>query len=557
MVVTQITIKDLLMQSTGKYQNNPAFQIKRDLPAGRQGEKYVIYSFADVKSYTTGLIRHLIGLGIKKGDKIAVLAENRPEWAMSYLAIAAMGAVVVPLDALGTETELKGIIAHSEAKALITSDKFYEMMENTPTIKFIISMDRDFDQFKQKECEEFGYEVNADDIAAIVYTSGTTGIPKGVMLTHGNIMSNVVAICGLEKILATDKALSVLPIHHTLETTAGFLSPFYVGATVTHAESLKSFKLLNNMVETKTTVLVGVPMLYQLFYDGIMRGVEEKGRLFTILFKTMLFISRSVKIFLRINIGRILFGTIHRKFGGHFRFWVSGGAAIDPDLIRNFDLMGFTILQGYGLTESSPVISAESLSVKRIGSVGNPIPAVQVKLVDGEILASGPNIMLGYFKMKEETDKVLKDGWLYTGDIGRIDKDGYLYITGRIKDVIITSSGLNVYPDEVEFELNKTPYIKESCVIGKKVGSGVKKGSEEVFAVVAPNMEYFEKMGFSTDENSVFSAVWGAIEKLNNKLAQYKRISGLEVRYTDFPKTSTRKIKRFEVRKEMEELWKK
>jgi long-chain acyl-CoA synthetase len=217
--------------------------------------------------------------------------------------------------------------------------------------------------------------------------------------------------------------------------------------------------------------------------------------------------------------------------------------------------MGMTIIQGYGLTESSPVISANDLSHNKYGSVGRPIPGVCVKIVNEEIVASGPNIMQGYFKMPEETEKVLREGWLYTGDVGYLDKDGYLYITGRIKDVIISSSGLNVYPDEIEFELNKIPYIKESCVIGRKVRAGIKKGSEEVFAVVSPNIEYFEKMGLSIDDNAVFNAIHETIGKLNDKLPMHKRISGMEVRNTDFPKTSTKKIKRFVVRKEMEKLW--
>jgi long-chain acyl-CoA synthetase len=219
--------------------------------------------------------------------------------------------------------------------------------------------------------------------------------------------------------------------------------------------------------------------------------------------------------------------------------------------------MGFIIIQGYGLTESSPIITANNLHANRYGSAGQAVPGVTVKIVNKEIVASGPNIMSGYYKMQEETDKVLKDGWLYTGDVGHLDKDGYLYITGRIKDVIISSSGLNVYPDEIEFELHKIPYIQDSCVIGRKALSGVKKGSEEVFAVVAPNMEYFEKMGLSKDNAAVNAAIQESVEKLNDKLPMYKRIAGIYVRGSEFPRTSTKKVKRFVVRKEMDEIWRK
>jgi long-chain acyl-CoA synthetase len=541
--VEYITLKDLLIQSAQKFRDNLAFQIKID-------GKYVGWTYKDVAGYAAGLIAHLKGMGVQKGDKVAILSENRPEWSISYLAVTSMGAVAVPLDALGTEYDLKGIIEHSESKGIIVSDKFAILIKDAPNLKFILSMDKDFTALRSSASEDYGYNVDLNDIAAIVYTSGTTGIPKGVMLSHKNIMSNVITGSALFDIGPDDMMLSVLPIHHTFETVAGFLAPFYCGARITYAESLKSFKLIQNMNETKTTILIGVPMLYQLFYDGIIREVEEKGAAFVTVFNILLMVSRISKYLFRKNIGKLLFGEVHKKLGGHFRFWVSGGAAIDPDLLKKFDLIGFTIIQGYGLTESSPVISACTLSQNKFGSVGRPIPGVTVKLVNGEIVAKGPNIMQGYFKMPEETAKVIKDGWLYTGDIGRIDKDGYLYITGRSKDVIVTSAGLNVYPDEIEFELNKIHFIKESCVIGRK-----KRGTEEVFAVASPNIEYFEKMGLSMEENSIYNAIYETVEKLNERLPLHKRISGIEVRFSEFPKTSTRKIKRFAVRKEMEKIW--
>ena len=544
-----LTLKDLLRNNSQKFGDSLAYQIKIN-------DAYVKHTYSEVGQTARGLISKLKGLGIKKGDKVAILSENRPEWPISYLAVTGMGAVAVPLDSLGTEYDIKGIIAHSEAKGVIVSDKFLPLIKDASNLGFTISMDKDFDSLKGSASNDLGYDVHKDDLAAIVYTSGTTGIPKGVMLTHNNIVTNFVTGAALFEIGPTDMALSVLPIHHTFETIAGFLAMFYCGARVTYAESLKSFKLIQNMVETGTTILIGVPMLYQLFYDGIMREVEEKGPAFNFIFNVLFALSRISRTLFKANIGGLLFRQVHQKLGGHFRFWVSGGAAIDPELLDNFDLMGLTIIQGYGLTESSPVISANDLSHNKYGSVGRPIPGVCIKIGEnGEILATGPNIMQGYFKMPEESKKVLKDDWLYTGDVGRIDKDGYLYITGRIKDVIITSSGLNVYPDEIEFELNKVPYIKESCVIGRKMTSGIKKGSEEVFAVVSPNIEYFEKLGLSIEENSVFTAISEAVDKLNERLSMYKRISGIEVRTTDFPKTSTRKIKRFEVRKEMEALW--
>lgn len=540
------TLKDLLLNSTTKYSEIVALQIRGD-----QG--YKKYTYKDVRRLAGGLISYLRSLGINKGDRVILLSENRPEWVIAYLSIVGMGSIVVPLDSLGTEYDLKGVIKHSESKAIITSLKFLDMMKDTG-LK-MLSMENEFEGVASHGGEDFGFDVGPDDIASIVYTSGTTGIPKGVMLSHGNLMSNMARTMELFDIGPTDRLLSVLPIHHTLETAA-FLAPFYCGAGIIYAESLKSFKLLANMQDVHPTILVGVPMMFQLFYDGIMREVDEKSIIVRILFKIMFLVSKLFKNLLRINIGKALFGTVHKKFGGSFRFFISGGAAISVELLRNFDYLGFKIIQGYGLTESSPIIAANSFTDNKFGSVGRPIPGVKVKIVNGEIVATGPNIMKGYFKMKEETDKVLRDGWLYTGDVGFIDSLGYLYITGRYKDVIIASNGVNVYPDEIEFELNKAPYIKESCVIGRKIAQGIKKGSEEVFAVVIPNIEYFTKLGLSMNEDAVHSAVAEVIEKFNDRSSLYKRISAFSIRNTDFPKTSTKKIKRFAVKKEMEEIWK-
>ena len=297
-------------------------------------------------------------MGIGKNDKVAILSENRPQWPMAYFAVTAMGAVAVPLDSLGSASDMQGIIKHSESKVAIFSDKFIDFSKGTG-LK-LISMDRDFEAAKQKASDDLGFEVGEDDVASIVYTSGTTGIPKGVMLSHRNLISNMMNAVSLFDIGPTDRLLSVLPLHHTLETM-GMLAPFYCGASVTYAESLKSFKLLQNMADVKPTILIGVPMMFQLFYDGIMREVEREASCGQDIFKIMLFVSRWLKKIFKVNVSSKLFGTVQNKFGGAFRFWVSGGAAISKELLLNFDDLGFTIIQGYGLTESSPVISANSL----------------------------------------------------------------------------------------------------------------------------------------------------------------------------------------------------
>jgi len=284
-----------------------------------------------------------------------------------------------------------------------------------------------------------------------------------------------------------------------------------------------------------------------------MRNVEEQGK--TKLFSLLFAVARFGRDIIGINIGRKLFAVIHKKFGGKIRFFVSGGAAIDPELIHAFDLMGFPLIQGYGLSESAPVLTACTLRDNVIGSVGKPIPGVQVKIAGddpvGEILGYGPNIMKGYYKRKDLTDKVLINGWLWTGDIGYLDETGHLFITGRSKDVIVTGSGVNVYPEELEFSLKKVPAFKEVCVLGEKAKEGVRRGTEQVVAVIHPNYELFEKQGKKADAAFIQRAIEAEVIKFNASVAEFKRIARFIVRPAEFPKTRLLKIKRFELRKEM------
>lgn len=559
------TIKDIVEQNAKKYSDYTAFQMKRD-------DKYQGITFAEVEYRVRCLGASLKELGISHGDRVALLSENRPEWSVSYLSIVSLGATAVPLDALSKIDDLEPIINHSGAKGIITSNKFLDQIkekrERLPDIRFVISMDAkestvdilSLQKLIQNKKPSGKSEVSEEDLAAIVYTSGTTGIPKGVMLTHKNIVTNILAIAQLFDIGPKDNFLSVLPIHHMFETTCGFLGPFYLGAKITYAESLKSYNLLKNMEETGVTIMCGVPLLYQLFYEGIKREVEEKGKVAQALFETLFAISKGAKT-VGIKLGRLLFSMIHKKLGGKIRFWVSGAAAIDSEVIHGFGLMGITVLQGYGLTETAPILACCTLKNNRIGSVGKALPGVELKVLNpdkkgyGEILAKGPNIMKGYYKRQDATRETIKGEWLYTGDVGYIDKDGYVYITGRQKDVIVSGTGLNVYPDEVEFVINKSPFIKESCVIGKKVEEGVRRGMEEVYAVILPDMEYFEKYGAEknliVDQEFVKSTISSELKVRCEALPEYKRVTNFEVRETDFPKTSTRKIKRYAVRKEL------
>jgi len=528
------TLKDLIEQSADKFRDHTAFQIKRS-------NQYQKYSFKKVYELASNLSAHLKKSGINPKDRVAILSENRPEWGISYLAVASRGAVSVPIDARLTREEIENLLTDSDAKVIIVSRELAELHKFSQ--KSILMEEIE----KLNNAIMPDVNVLPDDLAAIIYTSGTTGAPKGVMLTHNNIISNVIATTKLFKLGPWDNFLSILPLHHTFETTAGFLGPFYMGCAITYAESLKSNNLLKNMQETGVTIMCGVPLLYSLLYQGILREIEEKGPFVKILFSIMIGISAVLPVE---AVRRKIFFIIHKQLGGKIRFWVSGGAAIDPEIIHGFETFGITILQGYGLTESAPILACCTLENNRIGSVGRPLSNVEIKLTsEGEIIAKGPNIMKGYYKRDDLTAEVIKDGWLYTGDVGSIDEEGNVYITGRIKDIIVTGSGVNIYPDEIEFSLKKLPGVKESCVLGVKIKEGVRRGMEEVWAILVPDDEYFKKKNI--DQKQAEKIIKEEIDKLNEKLTEYKRIANVIIRNEELPKTTTRKVKRFQVRKEM------
>lgn len=516
-------------ENAEKYGNFTALQF-------RQGKAYRQYSFKEVLEISVKLQFQLTNLGVIKGDRVAIISENRPEWAIAFLAATSMGAIAVPLDAQLHEEEIIPLVKDAEPKVIILSERFKALfqemgcpakevlMEEIPCLPPSVALPHS--------------TVNSDDVASIVYTSGTTGAPKGVMLTHRNIMSNVIATAALFDLGPGDNFLSVLPLHHTFETTAGFLAPFYKGCCITYAESLKSYNLLRNMQETGVTVMCGVPLLYQLLFEGILREIKEKG------FSFLLGMARFFRQGIGINIGRWLFTAVHKKFGGKIRFFVTGGAAMDPALIRNFELLGFTLLQGYGLTESAPILSADTLKANRVGAVGKPLPGVEIKIAGenpvGEILAFGPNIMKGYYRRKDLTAEVIdRLGWLHTGDVGYLDEEGFLYITGRCKDVIVTAAGVNVYPEELEFRVNKLPAVKEACIFGVQVKDGLRRGTEEIVAVIVPKKEFSARN------------VKEQVDDLNGRLADYKRIARIILREEELPKTRLLKVKKFALRKEL------
>ncbi|MBI5025357.1 MAG: AMP-binding protein [Nitrospirae bacterium] len=389
-------------------------------------------------------------------------------------------------------------------------------------------------------------QIHETDVASIVYTSGTTGIPKGVALTHKNFCFDAFSIIEAGLMSRDDNVLGILPLHHTYPFMTTFLTPLFAGATVTYLTTLKGPEIVKTMRECGITIFEGVPQIF----DMLLRGIYSKmGK---ILLKGLFYISGWVREKTGLNLGKILFSKIHKSFGQKFRFFASGGAKLDPDVARGFFSLGFTILEGYGLTETSPVATFNPEKKPKLGSVGLPIPGVEITILNpdkegiGEIAIKGPIVMKGYYLNPEATEKAIRDGWFMTGDLGYKDTEGYLYITGRLKEVIVLSSGKNLYPEEIEKHYLNTPFVKEICVIGLETRPGV---TDSLQAIVVPNFDYLKEQKIANFNEAL---KW-EINSLSLKLPPYKRIKGYRVLTEPLPKTPLGKVRRFMIKELLEE----
>jgi long-chain acyl-CoA synthetase len=488
-------------------------------------------------------------MGLKEGDKFAVFGENRPEWAIAYLAIVRAGLICVPLDRLLSEAEILHILRQSEARGVIASENFVDKidevkgdladLEHVVIMKAIASL---------KPKQEFpDAEVDLDKLAVLIFTSGTTGTSKAVMLSHNNIIQNLIAIDKTIKVTPEDSLVSIIPMHHTFEATGGFLYPLFQGSTIYYPPSLKPKDIIGTMKEANVSCLIAVPLLFEKFLAGVHRKVSAASVPTKILFNTISGIG-SVFKFLR----KPLFARIRREMGlGNLRIACAGGAALTEKVARGLELFAIPLIQGYGLTETAPVVTVNPLERPRNKSVGLPIPGVEVQIHEadekgvGEIKVRGPNIMLGYYKNKQATDEVIRDGWFYTGDIGYFDEDGFLYISGRKKSVIVTQSGKNIYPEELEEKLVKSQWIKEVLVV-PRIDQETKK--EQICALVFPDYELLEEYSISSDttlsQEDIENIIHEDIKKTNESLPDYKKVTRFEIREEEFPKTTTLKIKR-------------
>ena len=509
------------------------------------------YTYEEILSSSKSIASFLSHKGIQQGDRAAIFLEGRPEWGIVYLGISFLGAVAVPIDIQLSVEEVRNLIQDSGSKAIFISERSSRTLKDAskglkPIEVITIDTREFFDILTHPHLTSLS-PVSLDDIASLIYTSGTTGRPKGVMLTHRNLLSNVQSIQKEKIIDESDCVLSILPLHHSYPFMVTFLVPLLAGAKVIYLQSLKGPDILKTMVENGVTVLIGVPQLLAMIRRGM---IDEMKRLPFPIHSIIFFLLRICGFLrdrFRINLGRIIFSPIHKRFGKRFRFFVSGGAKLDSQVSQDLEALGFTIIEGYGLTETSPVISFSPLNRIKRGSVGLPLPGVEVKIINpdkvgvGEIAVRGPNVMKGYYRNPEETEKVIKDSWFLTGDLGYIDKDGYIFITGRTKEVIVLSSGKNIYPEEVENHYLQSPFIKEICVFGIEKRPGV---TDTLQAVVVPNMDYMREQRIS----NFHEAVRWEIHDLSSKLPAYKRIMGYEVSQSPLPKTTLGKLKRYVIK---------
>ncbi len=504
----------------------------------REGNIYQI-TYNQVFEQIKKLARHLRELGIEKGDHVAILGENRPEWGISFFAVAWIGAVAIPLDARASLEDQKFILTFSSAKAIILSGSFYSNLSacsnELKDLKHIVLMDN-IDDINKKysggiECED----IAPDDLLEILFTSGTTGDPKGVMLSHGNIMSNVSDIYRIIEYTPSDRAFSILPIHHSYECTGGLISTFCSGMSIFYARGLKPRELLEDLKSAKPTIWLNTPLLLEKLYLRIGKELSSQKGLKGLLTKTL---PKS-----------ILGKKIRQNLGlDRCRLIVSGGAALPAWVSNGFNEYGIKVIQGYGLSEASPLISVNPPKNPKAESIGMIIPSDEVEIRgtdsegNGEIVARGPNIMKGYYNNPEATNETLTaDGWLLTGDIGYFDDEGYLYITGRKKFVIVTRGGKNVFPEEIEEKLTKSIYIEEALVFSPN--------DIDIQAVIYPNMnevnEKFESIGEQITPDKIWELIKLEVRKTNSDLQPYKRVRQFAIRVEEFPKTTTRKIKRY------------
>lgn len=559
-------IREMINESAQKYANNIAFIVK-EKQEGEVSYKNITYKMLQEDINKLGIA--LIDLGLQ-GKRIAIIANNCYEWCLSYLATLCGVGIVVPLDKSLPSGEIESLLQRSHTDAVIFGKNYIDIMKDIldnseNNIEYYISMEKvENDEFLslpdlQKRGEELLKKgdtrfknaiIEPEKMNVILFTSGTTSASKAVMLSQKNLVSNIYALNSVEKMYETDRNLAFLPLHHTFGST-GLLFFLSNGVSNVFCDGLKYIQ--KNLQEYNVTVFVCVPLLLEAMNKKILKEIERQGK--TKLIKIATKISNFLLKF-GIDIRRKLFKDIINNLGG-LRMAISGAAAIDKTVVENFTNFGIRTVQGYGLTETSPVITAENDKNIRYGSVGFPMRNVEIQIYEpnengiGEIIAKGPNVMLGYYENEEATKEVLIDGWFHTGDLGYIDKDGFLFITGRKKNVIVMKNGKNIYPEELEILISTLPYVAENMVFG--IPS--KDDDLDLAAKIVYNKEYVEESFGDISKEELKEKIWEDIKKINKTMPPYKYIRQIIVTDEPMIKTTTQKVKRFEeIKKIMKEM---
>ena len=501
---------------------------------------------------------YLLEKGVQKGDKVAILSESNPEWSAAFFSIVIAGGTIVPLDIKLTQYELNSILSDCLPKILLVSSAYFEtglkMKEQIPSIEELILID---DKGSNKEYESI-YTIKSEprkkwihrslnQTALIIYTSGTTGMPKGVQITYKNIMTQTESISECFPLTSNDRLLSILPMNHLFELSVGYLTFLSLGTSIYYSKSLKPNDLFDIIQHKRITFMVVVPAFLKLLKTTLDTTIKQYGPVKRFFFELKYRIAPFIPWY---RVRRMLFQTVQKNMGGKFRGFISGGAPLDVNIAKFFNTVGIEVFEGYGLSEASPVVSLNTKGHNKLGSVGRPIPGVEARIDEetGELQVKGPNIMKGYYKRDDLTaDVITEDGWLKTGDIAHIDNDGFIWITGRIKNMIVLSGGKKVFPEEVEAVMEKSPKFAEICVFGGKRKGGQKDGSEDVVIKIVPIQELLNTYQNDADlEKEVIKEV----KEFSKRLSNFKRPTSIIVSREPLPRTATKKVKRKEIKQE-------
>jgi long-chain acyl-CoA synthetase len=557
------SIQDMLIKSAELYKDKFALEDLTTYPISK-------LSYKELLDHVLRFGKGLENLGIKPRTHISLIGENRVQWGLAYLTAMAFNHVIVPIDKNLSANEILNIIHESDSEAIIFSETFTSMLKESKGIfknlKCFISMDSlsenewvySMPQLIKETLPAHVSElpkIDADEVAEIIFTSGSLGRAKGVMLSQKNIASNLMSMTKMIRINKEDRFLSVLPAHHTYECTCGFLCPLFMGSSVHYARSLKT--VAEDMQKAKPTIFLGVPLLYDKLFKRVMKNIQE-DKIKSKVVPPLLKISSLAKKVGWKSLPKKIFKELHEKFGGAIRLFIVGGAAPDPKVAKGLREFGFNFVQGYGLTETSPILTLNQIDNYKDDAAGIPLSGIEIKINQpdadgvGEIFAKGPSIMLGYYKNEMLTNEVMENGWFKTGDLGYMDEDGFLHIAGRKKNVIIAKDGKNVFPEEIEDLLHRSPYILEVLVMGERDAKHDEIISAQIVIDAEAFIEYSNKNNVQITKELIHNIISKEIKQANKELPVYKQIRKFHIREKEFEKTTTQKIKRYLINKETE-----